>query len=93
MKKDLADILLRPRITEKATLSSEQSVYVFDIPKTATKEVVAKAFVKKYAVTPRKIATVHTAGKRVFVRGKRGSQADTHKAYVYLKKGTKIEII
>lgn len=93
MKKDLADILLRPRITEKATISSEHSVYVFDIPKAATKGAVAKAFAKKYSVVPRKVATVNTVGKRVFVRGKRGVQADSRKAYVYLPKGTKIEIL
>ncbi len=93
MKKDLSDILLRPRITEKATVLSEHAVYTFDIPKAATKDIVAKAFVKKYAVTPVKVATINTVGKRVFVRGKRGMQAASRKAYVYLKKGTKIEII
>ena len=91
MKKDLNSILIRPRITEKATMSAESSVYVFQIDPSATKTLVQKAFQEKYKFNPIKISTVTIPAKNVFVRGKRGKKAGYKKAYIYLKKGEKIE--
>lgn len=93
MKKDLSQVLVRPRITEKATMTSEKSVYVFNIDPKTTKKLVEKAFVEKYKVTPIKINTVTIPAKKVFVRGKAGKKAGYKKAYIYLKKGETIEII
>lgn len=93
MKKDLSSILTRPHITEKATMTSESSVYVFQIPQTATKADVLKAFTLKYKSTPVKVATVRIPAKKVFVRGKRGVSSGYKKAYIYLKKGEKVEIV
>jgi large subunit ribosomal protein L23 len=92
MKTDLHTILIRPRITEKATIKSENSVYTFEIAKSANKKEVAKAVKEIYKVTPVKVATVNIPQKRVIVRGKRGSKASYKKAYVYLAKGQKLEI-
>ncbi len=91
MKGDLNKILIKPRITEKATLKSESSVYVFEISPRATKSQVEKAFVEKYKLNPIKISTVTIPPKNVFVRGKRGVKSGYKKAYIYLKKGDKIE--
>ena len=91
--KNLANILINPRITEKATMSSERSVYVFKIDPRTSKALVEKAFIEKYKVTPLKINTVTIPAKSVFVRGKKGKKSGYKKAYVYLKKGDKIEII
>ncbi|MEQ1561434.1 MAG: 50S ribosomal protein L23 [Nitrospira sp.] len=91
MKKDLAHILIRPHITEKATFASESSVYTFEIDPKATKTLVAKAFAEKYKTTPVKVTTVTIPAKNVFVRGKIGKKSGYKKAYVYLKKGEKIE--
>ncbi|OHA92812.1 MAG: 50S ribosomal protein L23 [Candidatus Zambryskibacteria bacterium RIFCSPLOWO2_12_FULL_39_45] len=88
---DLTHILIRPHITEKATISAESSVYVFEIDARTTKAIVKKAFVEKYKITPLKIRTVTIPAKQVFVRGKRGTKASYKKAYIYLKKGTKLE--
>lgn len=93
MKKDLNNILIRPRITEKATMSSEAGVYVFQVDPKSTKRTINKAFIDKYKVTPVKISTVTIPAKNVFVRGKAGKKSGYKKAYVYLKKGEKIEII
>ena len=93
MKTNLASILIRPRITEKATLVSESSVYVFEVAPKASKGEIEKAFVEKYKVTPVKVTTVTVPAKKVVVRGKRGIKAGFKKAYVYLKKGEKIEIM
>jgi large subunit ribosomal protein L23 len=93
MKTDLASILIRPSITEKATLVSESSVYVFEVAARAGKAEIEKAFTEKYKTVPVKITTVTIPAKKVVVRGKRGVKAGYKKAYVYLKKGEKIEIM
>lgn len=91
MKKDLNHIIIRPHVTEKASFSAESSTYVFVVDPKATKALVKKAFTEKYKITPLKISTVTTPAKRVVVRGKYGTKSGYKKAYVYLKKGTKIE--
>jgi large subunit ribosomal protein L23 len=93
MKTDLTSILIRPRITEKATLVSESSVYVFEVSPKAAKREIEKAFVEKYKAVPVKVTTITVPAKKVVVRGKRGVKAGFKKAYVYLKKGEKVEII
>ncbi|MES3005273.1 MAG: 50S ribosomal protein L23 [Patescibacteria group bacterium] len=93
MKKDLNHILIRPRVTEKAGIQSEFSVYTFEIARDATKVLVKKAFEERYKITPIKVSTVTVHSKKVFVRGKVGSKAGHKKAYVYLKKGTKLETL
>lgn len=93
MKKELSNILIKPHITEKATLSSESSVYVFKIEQNADKSSVQKAFETKYKISPLKVRAVRIPAKNVFVRGKKGVKSGYKKAYVYLKKGEKIEII
>ncbi len=89
--KDTSHILISPHVTEKATVKSENSVYVFEIDPGATKANVEKAFVEKYKISPIKINTVTIPAKNVFVRGKRGKKSGYKKAYIYLKPGTKIE--
>ena len=91
MKKDLNSVLIRPRVTEKATLKSESSVYVFEIHPSATKAQVDRAFIEKYKINPIKVSTVTIPAKNVFVRGKAGKKSGYKKAYIYLKPGTKIE--
>ena len=91
MQKDLKGVLIKPHITEKATMSAEASVYVFVVDAGASKKLINKAFVEKYKITPTKITTVTIPAKRVFVRGKVGKKSGYKKAYIYLKKGTKIE--
>ena len=46
-----------------------------------------------YKVSPMKVRIVNLPAKKVFVRGKWGEKTSVKKAYVYLKKGDKIEII
>lgn len=93
MNTNSSTVLTRPHITEKATVSSEHSVYVFVVAADASKPAIARAFVQQYKVTPVKISTVTIPAKNVVVRGKRGVTSGYKKAYIYLKKGDKIEII
>lgn len=88
----LKGVILRPRITEKATVLAEKSsVYVFEVDKNATKPLIQKSIISIYNVVPKKITTVSVPAKKVFIRGKVGTKSGMKKAYVYLKKGDKIE--
>ena len=93
MKQNSSSILIRPHITEKATIRAESSVYVFEVNSKSNKSDVLKAFNEKYKVSPLKISTVTIPAKNVFVRGKRGKKSGYKKAYIYLRKGDKLEII
>lgn len=85
--------LLGMRITEKASVLSETaSVYTFNVSADANKRSVSEAVTKLYKVTPVKVHITNIPAKRVFVRGKRGVKRGGRKAYVYLKKGEKIDI-
>ncbi len=88
------NVLLAPRVTEKAALSADKNnVYVFEVMKTATKRSIAISVKETYKVTPVKVSVVNVKPRAVFVRGKRGFKNGMKKAYVYLKKGDKIELI
>ena len=87
-------VLLRPRITEKAALGADKNgVYVFEVTEQATKKQIAASVKGAYKVTPIKVRTARIAPKAVFVRGKHGVKSGGKKAYVYLKKGDKIELL
>jgi large subunit ribosomal protein L23 len=90
---DLASVIVRPRVTEKATMSAENGVYVFEVSKDSTKTKIIKAISVMYKVVPVKVRIVSLPAKSVFIRGKWGEKSPVKKAYVYLKKGDKIEII
>ena len=86
-------MIKRPRISEKAALVSTRNVYTFDVAPSATKAEIAKSIIAQYKVTPLKIGIVTIRKNKVTVRGKRGTTSGGKKAYVYLKKGDKIEIM
>lgn len=87
-----AKFIRKPRITEKAGIAGESNVYTFEVEKTATKGKIKQAVKELYKVIPVKVNIVNLPAKKVFVRGKFGSQAGVKKALVFLKKGDKIEI-
>lgn len=88
----LANILKRPWFSEKALISSENGVYVFEVSPSATKIDVANAIIAAYKVTPMKVRMVNLPAKKVALRTRRGvgTRARRHKAYVYLKSGDTI---
>jgi len=90
---DNASFLLRPRVTEKASMKVEEGVYVFEVASKANAGQVASAVKELYKVTPVKVNMVKIPKKQVFVRGKWGIKKGGKKAYVFLKKGDKIEVI
>ncbi len=86
-------ILLRPRVTEKATVASENGAYVFDVNTATTKNEISKEIERVYGVKPEKIRTLPIPKKTVIRRNKKGVKKGGKKAVVYLKKGDTIEII
>lgn len=91
----LENILVRPRITEKATFATEQGVYVFEVASSANKLQIAEAIEHFYKVSPRKINIVRIPAKRIRsrLRGRFGVVSPGKKAYVYLKEGDTIEVV
>lgn len=86
-------VIKNPRITEKAAYSAEKNAYVFNVDPKANKEQIALAIKKIYKVEPVKVNISKIPSKKKFIRGNWGLKKGGKKAYVYLKKGDKIEII
>ncbi len=86
-------ILKSPRITEKAAHISDNRVYTFDVFPKATKTDIRKAVKEIYGVIPERVNVSAVPTKQVFRRNRRGVKGGGRKAYVYLKKGDKIEFI
>ncbi len=89
-------VLIRPHMTEKAVYATERGVYVFEITPHANKKDVMRAIRALYAVSPTKVAIVKskpTLGSSRISRGKKTMTSGSKKAYVYLKKGDKIDLV
>lgn len=94
--KDIASVLLHPRVTEKATMEAEKGVYVFDVSPRANKKDIKEAVERLYKVSPRRIHIVRIPIKNVRVRDGRnlfGRKKGGKKAYIYVKKGDSIDIV
>jgi large subunit ribosomal protein L23 len=86
--------VLRPRVTEKATVSAElANTYVFDVAANATKRDVSSFVEAVYKVKPKAVRMARVPAKRVVYRGRLGVKGAGKKAYVSLQKGDKIEIV
>lgn len=86
-------VILSPRITEKSALQSEtKNVYVFNVKGDATKKSIIASIKVEYKVTPVRVNMTAVPSKQKFVRGNWGVKKGGKKAYVYLKKGDKIEV-
>lgn len=86
-------VLKNPRITEKAALGGKYSIYLFDVTVDATKSEIAKAFEAVYKHKPIKVNVVNIPRKSYFRRNQLGFGVYKKKAYVFLKKGTTIELM
>jgi large subunit ribosomal protein L23 len=93
--RNLASVILAPRITEKTVSMSEQNVYTFIVRPSATKFAVRDAVIALYNVTPVKVNIVNKrAAKRIKgFQGKTVHDKGMKKAYVYLKKGDTINLV
>lgn len=87
------EIISKMRVTEKGAFLAEKNVYVFNVDEKANKTELTKAILKLYKVTPIKINIVTVPKKNKSFRGKVTAKKGGKKAFVYLKKGDKIEFV
>ena len=92
--RNLASVIIKPRVTEKAVGKSEANVYTFVVRKDATKRDVRDAVVALFTVTPVKVNIVNKTPRQYMSRskGRRITEKSIKKAYVYLKDGDHIDL-
>ncbi len=92
---DLAGVIVRPHVTEKAVGMGERNVYTFIIRPDATKFLVRDAIKSLFNVTPVKVNIVNKAPRQFMSRakGRRLTEQGMKKAYVYLKDGDSINLV
>lgn len=86
------DIIIKPVITEKATLLSEQNKVVFRVPLTASKKDVKNAVEALFKVKVGAVNTIRRKGKTKYFRGLEGKRSDTKNAVVTLLEGYSIDV-
>lgn len=86
------DIIIKPVITEKATLLSEKNKVVFRVPLHATKKDVKEAVEKLFNVKVGAVNTITRKGKTKSFRGVAGKRSDTKNAVVTLLEGYSIDV-
>ncbi len=84
-------ILIKPRISEKASHAATNGKYIFVVAKQANKVEVKKAIEKSYKVTVTQVNIINTEGKKRNYGRTNGKMSDFKKAIVTLKAGQKIE--
>jgi large subunit ribosomal protein L23 len=86
------DVIVKPIITEKATMASENGAVVFQVAKDANKPQIKEAVEALFGVKVKAVNTVVTKGKVKRFRGQLGSRSDVKKAYVTLEDGNTIDV-
>lgn len=86
------DILIKPLITEKATIISDQNKYVFRVSRDANKQSIGQAIQAVYKVQPVSVNIINVRGKIKSVRLRSGRTSAWKKAIITLKAGDKIEL-
>lgn len=86
------DVILKPVITEKSTMASEQGAVVFEVAPSATKPIIKEAVEALFGVKVKAVNTTITKGKTKRFRGKPGRRKDVKKAYVMLEEGNAIDV-
>jgi large subunit ribosomal protein L23 len=84
--------ILRPVITEKATLASQHGQIAFWVLPTATKPQIKAAVETLFKVEVTKVNTISLPGKTKMFKGRPGERSDRKKALVTLKSGQTIDI-
>lgn len=92
VKPEHYDVIVKPVITEKATLASEAGAVVFQVAKAATKPQIKEAVEAVFGVKVKAVNTTITKGKSKKFRGRPGERSDVKKAYVTLEEGNSIDV-
>ncbi|MBT5575197.1 50S ribosomal protein L23 [Alphaproteobacteria bacterium] len=87
------DTIVRPVITEKASMSSENGQVSFVVKIDATKPEIKAAVEMLFDVKVQAVNTLVTKGKAKMFKGRAGRRIDVKKAIVTLAEGQSIEIM
>ena len=85
-------VIVRPLITEKATILASENKYVFEVDRRATKPQIREAVEKAFNVRVVKVNTMNVKGKVRRTRSGWTKTRDWKKAIVTLAEGDKIEL-
>lgn len=86
------DVIRKPIVTEKATMTGEMNGVVFQVAPEANKPQIREAVEALFGVKVKAVNTVVTKGKTKKFRGRPGRRIDVKKAYVMLEDGHSIDI-
>ena len=86
------DTLVRPVITEKSMLVSENGKVTFMVSLQASKKEIKDAVESIFNVKVEKVNTIRQYGKTKLFRGRKGERSDYKKALVTLAKGQNIDV-
>jgi len=92
VKPEHYDVIVKPVITEKATLVGDANAYVFQVAKDSTKPAIKEAVQALFNVKVKAVNTTITKGKTKRFRGRPGVRSDVKKAYVTLEAGNSIDV-
>jgi large subunit ribosomal protein L23 len=88
----MGQLVLTPKISEKAIALAERGMYVFEVPTSTNKIEVAKAIEAAFKVNVIDVNMMITKGKLKRFKQILGRQKDIKKAIVRLKAGQKISL-
>ena len=86
------DSIIRPIITEKATVLSEQNKTVFKVHKKANKRNIKKNIEKLFKVNVIKVNIINQKSKLKIKQGRKSIKSGYKKAIITLKKGQSIDL-
>jgi large subunit ribosomal protein L23 len=87
------DTIIRPIITEKATMANENGQVTFAVAMTATKPQIKAAVEMLFNVKVVAVNTIVQKGKSKMFRGRPGRRSDMKKAMVTLAEGQNIDLM
>ena len=87
------DTILRPIITEKATMANEKGQVTFAVAIDATKPQIKAAVEMLFNVKVTSVNTIVHKGKTKTFRGRPGRRSDVKKAMVTLAEGQNIDLM
>ena len=87
------DVIVKPVITEKATMAGElANAVTFEVAKSANKPQIKEAVEKLFDVKVKAVNTLVRKGKKKAFKGTLGVQQDFKKAIVTLEEGHRIDV-
>ncbi len=85
-------VLIRPLITEKASILGTENKYFFEVARNANKIEITKAIEEVYGIKPVKVNIINMKGKKVRFGRTLGKRKNWKKAIVTLPEGKTIKI-